>query len=757
MAPFLHEAALAQDRQAPASLEDLIPDSAVENPEEWAAEGALRTPGDDVRADDAFDGDTLNLDFADLENGDDGGDDMGDGRSDGRGDGDLDAIPMAPMPEIALDWPEEIDVPSVELPPVQVADGEELADILDPTFAGPELALTPDDLNARIVEVNDELILAFPSDQRAFPEGTAFVDRFEALSTIEELESDDENIAQLAARARQDEELLSELLRIYGYYDAQIMRSVTRVGDDNSGGNGGGGDADADTVGADRGAQVRFDIVPGQRYRFGAIDLGNLASAPDFAALRETFGIRSGDMMSSDAIVAERYDLDTALGESGYPFAAIGETGLLIDHRAATGDLTLPVEPGGRYVFGEVNSSLPEFLPGDHLASIARFEPGDIFKRSQQLDLRRAITATGLVSTLSIERREVVPPSGDEPGVVALDVNLTKAPVRTVAGAIGYGSEEGIRLQASWEHRNLFPPEGALKFRGIVGTQEQLAGVTFRKSNFGGRDRILSLDAYATTIDSDAFDAQTVAFVAAYEQASTLLYQKPLSWSVGFEAIATDERPPEVNGIRRPRQAYFVAALPVGALIDTSDDLLDPTRGFRLGARLSPEISQSAGATSTYLRGQLDASAYRRVTDRVVMAARGRLGSIPGAGIQDIAPSRRYYAGGGSSVRGYGYQQIGPRDIADQPSGGRSVVEFSLEARIATGFFDGALSVVPFIDAGSVGTSPTPDFDEIKFGAGIGVRYATGFGPIRVDVGVPINPGPNDNPVGVYVSLGQAF
>jgi translocation and assembly module TamA len=85
------------------------------------------------------------------------------------------------------------------------------------------------------------------------------------------------------------------------------------------------------------------------------------------------------------------------------------------------------------------------------------------------------------------------------------------------------------------------------------------------------------------------------------------------------------------------------------------------------------------------------------------------------------------------------------------------VVEFSLEARVKTGFLDGAVSVVPFVDAGSVSAGPTPSFDEIKYGVGLGVRYATGFGPIRVDVGVPLNPGPNDNPVAVYVSLGQAF
>ncbi len=686
----------AQDASSGPTLEDLIPDSAVENPEEWARDGATTVVGDMPET-------PLQPD-----------------------------APMASLPELSVDWPDEL-----ELAPLPSVEPDE-----DIRFAEPAVQATPLGESGVVEQISPELVLAFPASTEAFPLRTEFIERFEALSTVEQLEGNGESVAQLAARARADEELLVEMLRVYGYYNAQVIRSVVVPGNDEQ---------------SDEAGQVRFDIIPGQRYRFGEIDLGKLNTAPDAGLLRAAFEIETGDLMSSDRIVEEKADLDLTLGENGYPFAEIGESELVIDHREESGDLKLPVDPKGKYQFAGVTSSLPGFLPGEHLASIARFEPGDTYKRSLVFDLRRAITATGLVSSVSVTPREVEAPTEDAPGKVELDVDLTKAPLRTIAGAIGYGSEEGFRLQASWEHRNLFPPEGALKFRGILGTQEQLAGVTFRKNNFGGRDRILSLDAFASTIDSDAFDARTVAFVATYEQTSTLLFQKPLSWSIGFEAIATGERPPAINNVQQSRQTFFVGALPVSALYDTSDDLLNPTEGFRLGGRLSPEVSRSNGVESFYLRSQVDASYYNSISDGVVLAGRTRIASIPGTDIGNIAPSRRLYAGGGSSVRGYGFQQIGPRDQAGEPSGGRSAVEISLEARIQTGFFDGALSVVPFIDAGSVGDRATPDFDEIRYGAGIGIRYDSGFGPIRVDVGVPLNPGPNDNPVAVYVSLGQAF
>ena len=186
---------------------------------------------------------------------------------------------------------------------------------------------------------------------------------------------------------------------------------------------------------------------------------------------------------------------------------------------------------------------------------------------------------------------------------------------------------------------------------------------------------------------------------------------------------------------------------------DGSNDLLDPTRGFRLSGRLSPEISLE-GKAFGYARMQVDASAYKSVAKGTVLAGRIRLGTIAGAPRDAIAPSRRFYAGGGASVRGYGYQDIGPRDPNNDPVGGRSLAEFSIEARVKT---FGNFGVVPFFDGGNISTGLLPSFGALRYGAGLGVRYYSNFGPIRIDVGTPVNPAPGDPRVAVYVSLGQAF
>lgn len=689
------KAVQAQQRSAPASLEELIPDAAVENPEGWAGGQTVADTGES----------TAPAPDAALDEGTD----------------------------IALPWPDEVDLPPVEtLEP-------------DPGFRFAEegFDLPPVQDTGKEVRLSSELTLVFPPSDEEFPVRKEFTSRFEALSVVEGLEGVRDNIALLSTRARQDEALLDRLLRNYGYYDGQILRSL------------GGLQPGEDEAAAK--ASVRFDIAPGPLYRFGTIELGALDTAPDYEALRRSFEIQPGDPLLADRIVQESFDLDSALGESGYPFAAIGNPSLLIDHDRQEGDLTLPVTPGGKYRFGHVISSRTKFLSSHHLESIARFEPGDIYMRSDEMDLRRAILSTGLVSSVTITPRETQAPQGDTPGTVDLDVALEKAKLRTIAGGLGYSTGEGITARASWEHRNFFPPEGALRLRAVAGTREQLAGVTFRRNNVNGRDRILTLDAYASTTDRAAYQARTAAMLATYERISTLLFQKPFTWSIGAEIIATDERVPKVKGGKNPRTTYLIAALPLQAQIDTSDSLLDPTGGFRVGGRLSPEISTEHGHQLTYIRSQFDLSAYQQLGDTVVLAGRARVGTIIGAPIADIALSRRLYAGGGGSVRGFGYQQIGPRNGVGDPNGGRSLVEFSLEARVRTGMFDGALSVVPFLDAGAVSRSSTPGFSDMRYGAGLGVRYQTGFGPIRVDVATPINPEPGDGPVAVYVALGQAF
>jgi translocation and assembly module TamA len=149
----------------------------------------------------------------------------------------------------------------------------------------------------------------------------------------------------------------------------------------------------------------------------------------------------------------------------------------------------------------------------------------------------------------------------------------------------------------------------------------------------------------------------------------------------------------------------------------------------------------------------LQATGYFPVRDSLVLAGRVQAASIIGASVDQLAPSRRLYSGGGGSVRGYGYQQLGPKDANNDPIGGRDQVEFAVEARYRFGNF----GIVPFVDGGRVGQGSALGLSGMRYGAGIGGRYYTNFGPLRVDVATPIGRRPGESRIALYIGIGQAF
>ena len=626
------------------------------------------------------------------------------------------SAPLDPMPDLGVEWP-DMDAPD----PVPEPEPGETEAAAEQDTAGEAI----DDATAS--RVYDWRIAGLEPAADA----EAMIERFREQSALEKEDDEPANAAQIDRRARADAELLTTLLQSEGYYDAEVETDIARQGDQ---------------------IVVALQARPGLRYTFESIELSGIEAAGDKAAmLREAFAVEAGDPVVAQQVIDAGVALRVALGEEGFALAEVGEQDIVLDHETATARLVLPVTPGPQARFGDIRVTGRPPFSSRHVGRIARFRKGDMYERSEVDDLRRALIATGLVA--SVDTR-LVPVDGGQ--VVDVAVHLEPAPMRTIAGELGYGTGEGVRLEASWQHRNFFNPEGALTVRGVAGTQEQLAAVSLRRSNFKRRDQVLTAQVSASNINRDAFDARTLLLAAGIERQSNFIWHKKWTWSLGGELIATDERDTiEATGETR-RRTFFIGAIPASLNYDGSDDLLNPTTGFRLGGRVSPELSFHGG-TFGYTRAQVDASAYRPMSGRVVLAGRIRLGTIFGADRDDIAPSRRFYAGGGGSVRGYGYQRLGPRDADGDPIGGRSLAEFALEARIRLKAFGGDFGIVPFLDGGSLSTKSTPDFRGWQFGAGLGLRYYSSFGPIRVDVGTPLNPQSDDGPVAVVVSLGQAF
>ena len=629
--------------------------------------------------------------------------------------------PLDPMPDIGLDWP-NLDVPEPADPEASPVDAKAVAQA--------QAATTSDS----VTELRYSVTVEGLDD---LPDATVLRTMFAANSALDKGDDDPANAAQLDRRAKGDAEILTNLLRAYGYYDPVIATRIENA------------PAGATPPGR---LSVILAVTPGPQYRFSAVTLPGLELAGDNAVpLRRAFGVDVPDPVIAQRVIDADIALRLEFGRRGYPFAKLGERDIVIDHAADAASLTQPVDPGGLRRFGRINVTGSPPFPPSHIGIIARFERGQVYNQPLVDDLRRALIATGLIATA-----EITPVATTDPELVDINVALTSAPLRTVAAEAGYGTGEGIRLEGSWQHRNFFNPEGALTVRGVVGTQEQLASVSLRRNNFRRRDQILTAQIAASNLNRNAFRAKTFTIAAGLERQTNIIFQKKWTWSFGAELIASDERDTLLSTGQSRRRTFFIGALPLALGYDGSDDLLDPKRGFRLSGRLSPEASFQ-NSVFGYARTQLDASVYVPFGQKVVLASRARIGTIAGASRDRIAPSRRYYAGGGGSVRGYGYQRIGPLDADNNPIGGRSLAEFSIEGRVRLPYFGGNFGLVPFVDAGTISTTLYPRIGDLRVGAGVGLRYYSNFGPIRIDVGTPLNRRKGDSIVAVYVSLGQAF
>lgn len=557
-------------------------------------------------------------------------------------------------------------------------------------------------------------------------------DRLKELSTLwASRNTAADSLAQIRRRIAEDTAMARRLMESEGYFSAQVTASTARSGS-----------ADSNAL------TVTLTVEPGPRYQFAAIEFE--APARLQPILEEVSDLRPGDPASISALLAAEARLAEELPRRGFPFLQLGERRVIVDHDTRSLSYRLPIAPGPKATFGPIEvGGTPVLVPG-HVRSLARFKPGEPYDQRKLDDFREAILATGLFSQADVEPALPAGTLSDAETVTApIRVTLEPARNRTIGFGLGYGTESGVRGEVSWQHRNLFGREERLTLLGRLGTQEQLARADIQRFNFLRRDLSLVAHVAAAHESPDAYDSRRLEASIGLQRETGLAWQKRWVYSAHLETeIARIE---DALGER----TFLLLSLPVSVQFDGTDNLFDPTRGLRVAGYVSPELSEQAGVFS-YIRADASASYYLPLGKDAdfVLAARGHVGSIWGADRDRIAATRRFFAGGGGSLRGFGYQEVGPKDADGQPLGGRSLIESSLELRWR---FSPSFGVVSFLDGGSVHSEATPSFSDYRWGAGLGFRYYTNFAPIRVDLATPLDRRRGESRILLYVSIGQSF
>ena len=531
---------------------------------------------------------------------------------------------------------------------------------------------------------------------------------------------------ELALRRRvdQDAERLRQVLRAEGYYDAKLEARLELERQP---------------------AEVTIEVEPGPRYEIERVSwIGPGGGALDALGIGlDDLGLELGQPARSTDVLQAEQKIVLALGERGYPLATVPDRKVIVDHQKRTMSVTYVVDPGPAADFGAVRISGAEDLNESYVRNRLSWKPGDHYDRRELEETRKQLIRTELFTSVKIAPATEV----EADGTVPILIELTERKPRSIGAAVDWSSSEGFGAEASWEHRNL------------AGHAERLETTLRLSQVFIGANAALrlpdavrpDLDVVATAAiereDTEAFTAERISGSVGVEQRFSSRLSAGLGLSASLEKEDDDEG----------EDTFTLFGVPAFVRYDNTDDPLDPSSGVRSSAAVTPYYALFA-ETDTFLRSEAIASAYYAIDEdaRYVLAARGRLGSIFGAGREELPASIRFYSGGGGSVRGYAFQELGPLDEDNDPLGGRSVIEFGGEVRIRV---TDTIGVVPFVEGGNVYVDMLPELyqADFRYSAGLGLRYYTAIGPLRLDVAVPLDRRDTDDPFQFYISLGQAF
>ncbi len=556
-------------------------------------------------------------------------------------------------------------------------------------------------------------------------------------------------------RAREAAGDAAALLRSEGYYDAKVEADISA--------------ADPPT------AIVR--VTPGARFqiRGAAVRWVGAPPAPDVAeaaigAVRLAPGVpgRAAEVLAAEGRIV------AALERRGYADAKVEPREVIVDHADRSVRPTYRIAAGERVRLDGLEVTAKGRTNPAWVRSLTPWKRGAIYDPETVAKLERRLIDTGVYESVTVVLAPTARATG---GLRPVVVNLAERPPRTLelgaaysataaqgfdasftpagSGLGAYTSIDGSGVDAKWIHYNVLRRADTITLTAKLYDIQQVLDLLLALPDWRRGDQTLRFGADALNERTPAYDDAGGGVRATVERR----WAKTTFVTVGgyLDYVAIREKN-AVNGNATPvdeNLKLFITTGLAAFALDRSNSPLNPSRGWRLDARTEPTWI-TGDRNLAYLKAQTQASAYLPL-DRAaatVIAGRVKLGAILGGSIPDVPTDRRLFAGGGGSVRGYGYQAVGPRLSDNTPEGGLSLVEGSIEARRR---ITEKWGVVAFVDAGTVGLGTTPDFRDFSVGAGIGARYDLGFGPLRLDIATPLNPRLGDAVIQVYLSIGQSF
>lgn len=504
--------------------------------------------------------------------------------------------------------------------------------------------------------------------------------------------------------------------------------------------------------------QVLVAVESGPKYNFARADIINAAPPPtnvdDEVRELDELDFESGRGASASKVRRAGELQVLAWREQGYPKARVAERKAQALHASRQLNVAIRMDPGPKAAFGAVSVSGTERMDPAFVAYMTGLVPGEEYDPDTLARARRRLERMGVFSLQRFQEADQVTSAG----LLPINVLVKERKQRRIGVGTTLSSIDGAGVEAFWLHRNLFGKAESLRLSGQVGgigsgaefekldELDYKLDATFTKPGLLDPDTDLVLNGFVQQTYNDTFSELSG---GASAKLNRYITERLTVSAAAFGEYGEFE---DAFGKRQ----FGTIGLDGDVKYDLRDDVLDPTRGIYLATNLRPfyewEFGNSGLRTEAEARGYVSIGKDR---GRTVLAARAKVGSLLGSGLDEAPVDQLFLAGGGGSVRGFGFKNIGTNLGNGEIAGGKSLLEGSVELRQRIGENFGA---VVFADVGTVGRDFFSNFDDdIKYSIGAGVRYYTGLGPIRVDVAVPLNPGNDDPSFGIYAGIGHSF
>jgi translocation and assembly module TamA len=549
--------------------------------------------------------------------------------------------------------------------------------------------------------------------------------------------------AGLLAKARGDYRRIVAALYNEGYYGGAVSIRI--------------GGQEAANLAPDVDLPDPVDIAvvvdPGPEFRFNSVNIVNQAvpsSDPfDFVEPPSSRGFGAGEIAKSSVILAaETLALD-AWRQQGYAKAVIVSRDVVADHATNTVDVTITVNPGMKAAFGDVTVSGTERMDPEFVRRQTGLTPGEEYDPDELELAQKRLDRLEVFRAARLEAAESI---GSD-GLLPYNLIVQELPGARFGLGATYSTIDGLGIEAFHLWRNLFGQTERLRLDARVASIGFPIDTAQFDYFFGG-----------TFTKPGVFtpDTDLVAAISAERTIYPTYTETSALGRVGLTHIFSDQITFE-GGAQFERNRFdddfgtrdfATLGLYAGATLDFRDDKVDPTTGWYLRGDLEPFYEFNYGNAAGRITVEGRTYFGFGEDDPFVLAGRLKAGALVGPSLAEIPPDKLFFAGGGGSVRGYGYKSIGVDGPGDTVTGGKYLAEGSLEARYKV---TNDIGVVAFVDGGYVAAEEFPGLDQLRLGVGAGVRYYTGLGPLRLDVAVPLNKRPGDPDYALYVGIGQAF